>query len=182
MNGGIPSDAAVRGVAILAILRRYLVLDKISMISKVFFAKLSTVLDMISNALGNDSKGRPFGGLNVNIVGDFHQFPPVACKENTPLYWPLNVNKDRTDKILGRQLFKKFEHVVIMREQVHVVDPVWLDFLRHARRGECQPHHLVMLQKLKLVLTNWECSPMDFMQAPWNGAILITPCHAMRML
>lgn len=36
LNGGMPSDAAVHQVAILTILRQYLVFNKISMISEVF--------------------------------------------------------------------------------------------------------------------------------------------------
>lgn len=159
LKGRLPSDATVRRVAALAILRHYLILDEVSMISKPFFARLSAVFDMIADALGVNSKGRPFGGLNVVIVGDFHQFPPVASKTNGSLYWPIDLSSNTADDILGCQLFEKSERMVILREQVWVVDAVWLDFLRHARRGECQPSHIRMLRQL--VLTNRDCPLAD---------------------
>lgn len=77
----MPSQEAVRSAAALALGRRYLILDEMSMISRPFFSKSATILAMISNALGATYNGRrPFGGLNVILVGDFHQFPPVAAK------------------------------------------------------------------------------------------------------
>lgn len=37
----------------------------------------------------------PFGGLNVILAGDFHQFPLVATKPSAVLYFPCNPVKDR---------------------------------------------------------------------------------------
>ena len=49
-----------------------------------------------------------FGGLNVILVGDFHQFPPVVTSQSAPLYWPANASRDSEDDILGRKIFEQF--------------------------------------------------------------------------
>ena len=33
---------------------------------------------------------KPWGGVNVILCGDFHQFKPVVQKKSTPLYWPVH--------------------------------------------------------------------------------------------
>jgi len=80
----------------------------------------------------DDSYVQPFGGVNVILCGDFHQFPPVAGKKRCPLYYPNDIEKgDSPEFCLGRELYEAFQTVVVLEEQVRVTDPVWLDFLRH---------------------------------------------------
>ncbi|KAG9015872.1 hypothetical protein FRB93_012437 [Tulasnella sp. JGI-2019a] len=124
-RGGMPSRESIHRVAALLSGMAYLVLDEMSMISRPFFAKSASIIDMTSNALGKETgSSLPFGGLNVIIVGDFHQFPPVASKQNAPLYWPCNPGKDTLEYIAGHQLYEQFKTVVILKEQVRVVDAV----------------------------------------------------------
>ena len=49
-----------------------------------------------------------FGGLNMILTGDFHQFPPVVARCSAPLYWPADPKHDTEDEILGRKIYKQF--------------------------------------------------------------------------
>jgi len=51
----------------------YLVLDEKSMIGQVYLAWIDCRLRQIYPIRNNDY----FGGLNILLVGDFHQLPPV---------------------------------------------------------------------------------------------------------
>jgi hypothetical protein len=53
-----------------------------------------------------------FGGLNVILVKDFHQFPPVVARTTAPLYWPADSRHDSEDEILGQKIFEQFTTVV----------------------------------------------------------------------
>jgi hypothetical protein len=40
-------------------------------------------------------------GLNIILVGNFHQFPPIVTHMMAPLYWPADSMHDSEDEILG---------------------------------------------------------------------------------
>ncbi|KAF9221449.1 hypothetical protein BS17DRAFT_785430 [Gyrodon lividus] len=53
----------------------------------------------------------PFGGLNVNLVGDFHQFSfSLAPSKDLPLYYPCNINVavNTADEMLGRSILNVY--------------------------------------------------------------------------
>jgi hypothetical protein len=157
--------------------RTYLIIDEHSMISKSFLAKLSRHIGV---GKGADAKlDQSFGGINVILCGDLHQFPPVATARQNALFYrdPPRV-KDPTDAILGRQIYEEFTTVVILKEQMRVVDPVWRAFLDRLRHGKVEPKDLEMLRRL--VITNPECPPRDFAKYPWQDMRLVTPRHAVR--
>ena len=77
--------------------KQYLIIDKISMLLRTFFAKLYHI---ISTAMETD-EDKIFGGLNMILSGDFHQFPPVVTQQSAPLYWPVDSRHDSEDNILG---------------------------------------------------------------------------------
>ncbi|KAJ7573022.1 hypothetical protein C8J56DRAFT_904165 [Mycena floridula] len=82
LNHGLPSNVAKRKQNIGPI--RYLVIDKFSMMTKLTLAYVDEIVSQVlkqvaaqdSDVRGDDSL--PFGGLNVILCGDPHQFPPVA--------------------------------------------------------------------------------------------------------
>ncbi len=156
----------------------YLIIDEISMVSRALLAVYSRHIAIAKT--GKLDSSAPFGGLNVIICGDFHQFPPVGTKSRSPLYFPNNTSLgDKTDDCMGRIIYEGFTTVVVLKEQVRVTDPVWLDFLRHLRNGRVQQRHITMLKKL--TLTNPEVDMVDFSSPPWDDAHLVTPRHAVRI-
>jgi len=135
----------------------YFIIGEKSMISQTFFTRLSAAIGKAKSQGGSDNTNRPFGGVNVILVSDFHQFPPVVGK---PLYWRSNPSKDNNKELLGRQLYEQFTTIVRLKEQVRIQDPEWLDLLQHIHRGSCQAQHIEMLRSL--IITNPICPPTDF--------------------
>ena len=175
---------------------QYLIIDEYSMLSKTFLAKLSRNISVGMEGAKGFRTGHSFGGLNVILCGDLHQFPPVACGKREALYYPLDT-KDSVDAQVGRQTYDEFSTVVILKEQMRVSDPTWRKFLEGLRYGRVEPYHLKMLRTLLLKrpifdeTPRWSidtcahppvCSPpaADFTTQPWADAALITPRHAVR--
>jgi hypothetical protein len=178
--GGIPVRGGKQSAQTVKKLRefwsgkRYLIIDEVSMLSRSFFAKLSRI---VSTAMESEDES-VFGGLNVILVGDFHQFPPVVARQSAPLYCPVDPWHDSEDDILGRKIFEQFTTVVQLKEQVRVQDPVWHDVLQHIRYGNCRQEHIDVLKKL--VIDHPDCPRTDFNSSPWKDARLVTPRHAVR--
>lgn len=96
----------------------------------------------------NGEEDKPFGGVNIILVGDFHQFPPVVSKKSAPLYYPSNNVSDCAEKMTGRKIHEQFTYVVCLKQQVRVTDSVWSDLLQHGRHGNCRAHHIETLRYL----------------------------------
>ena len=103
----------------------YLVIDEYSMLSKTFLARLSCAISMA--VTGRETQ--IFGGINVILCGDLHQFPPVASQGDALFYPPRP--KDSQDSQLGWEIYQQFKTVVALTQQYRVADPEWNDFLRH---------------------------------------------------
>ena len=54
--------------------KQFLLIDEISMCNTATLSKGSAIMGRILTEQADASK--PFGGMNVVILGDFHQFPP----------------------------------------------------------------------------------------------------------
>jgi PIF1-like helicase len=158
--------------------KRCIIIDEYSMLSKTFLAKLSQNISIGMEGLSDRQSGSSFGGANVILCGDLHQFPPVAVSNSEALYWPINTQNDKMDTQIGRRIYEEFTTVVILREQKRVTDLVWHDFLQHLRRGCVQDRHITMLKKL--VIGDEHSVPIDFREEPWCGASLVMPRHAVR--
>jgi len=178
INGGKQSATTMKSLEDYWIDKHYLIIDEISMVSREFFAKLSNIIACAKAGRGMVSD-EPFGGLNVILVGDFHQFPPVVTKTSAPLYWPCKPDKDNEMEILGRKLYEQFDTVVRLKTQVRVTDAEWVEILQHVRHSNCKERHLNTLHSL--ILTDQRCPVTDFTTSPWKDAILVTPRHTVRM-
>ncbi|KAG0695953.1 hypothetical protein DFH29DRAFT_984805 [Suillus ampliporus] len=135
------------------------------MVSCTFFACLSAYIAKGKALAGEWDTSKPFGGVNVVLVGNFHQFPPIAAGRNAPLFWPSNSSKDSAEELLGRKLYEEFSIVIRLKEQVRVTN---LDC--------CHAHHIKLLQSL--IITDPSCPPTDFATPPWNEVVLVMPRHA----
>ena len=58
----------------------YLIIDEFSMLSSPFLATLSKNLSIATLINGYGSQDVSFGGLNVILCGDLHQFPGTAMR------------------------------------------------------------------------------------------------------
>ena len=155
---------------------RYLMIDEFLMVAKRFLANFSRNV-AIAKA-GHDARmiDKSFGGVNVILSGDIHQFPPVATSKADSLYMPIPTALDSTTSQIGRQIYEEFNTVVILREQKRIKDKTWHEFLQALRFGHIREDHLEMLRSLLI-----QRNPQDdYSSAPWNDAILITPRHGVR--
>jgi len=89
-------------------LTKYLFVDEMSMLAKDFFVLLSRNASIGKRDLDNSS----FGGINVVILGDFRQFPPVARSIQDALYYHSNVETDSLQSQIGRSIYEEFQTVV----------------------------------------------------------------------
>jgi hypothetical protein len=160
--------------------KKYFVIDEMSMLSRQFLAKLSKIISTVLCAGERGDENLPFGGLNMILVGDFHQFPPVVSGHAAPLYYPSNAHLDNTDAIVGREIYEQFLTVVRLRRQIRVEDPVWEDLLRHVRYGCCKEDHIKLLRSL--IITNPSTAKLNYDEEPWKSAVVVTPRHGVRKL
>jgi len=179
LQGGKQSARTMKALEAFWQDKQYLIIDEMSMVSCEMFAKLSSIISRVKTVINGSSTNEPFGGLNVILVGNFHQFPPVAAKPTAPLYYPSNPEKDTDNEMVGRKLYEQFEVVVRLKTQVWVTDPHWLDVLQHIWHGNCSDEHITTLREL--VLSHDRCPVTDFTSEPWSKALLVTPRHAVEM-
>lgn len=151
-----------------------LIVDEVSMFTKTTLYYLSSIAGIArgSEALGGPAD--PFGGMHVILCGDFHQFPPIGLRG---ALYRTEVSDDSKSRI-GQEIYKQFNTVIILKQQMRVTDIGWTDILNRLRVGECTKDDLDEINKL--VLTNPCCHIPDFSAAPWKECTLITPRHAVR--
>jgi ATP-dependent DNA helicase PIF1 len=106
-----------------------LIIDEVSMMTPDLFEKL----DAVGRAVRGSAA--PFGGLQIILVGDFFQLPPIVADPKamrflfqSPL-WPEVV--DRT---------------IELTEIVRQPDPTFQDLLNACRRGNLKEEHIGLLQ------------------------------------
>ena len=129
----------------------WLTIDEMSMLTTPLLTHLAEVTGKVRSGLDTIDPAIPFGNLNVILLGDFHQLPPVA-KSNQELY-----NDSPPDHIsqIGRSLFEQFDIVIKLDKQIRITDPIWDDILDRCRLGECTETDISEIAHL--VLTNPDC-------------------------
>ncbi|KAJ3870331.1 hypothetical protein F5051DRAFT_294350, partial [Lentinula edodes] len=154
----------------------YLILDECSMATKELLGRTSTICAHVAATEDKPSRDQYFGGMNVILCGDFHQYPPVGNGRGA-LYEP-NTSGANSYSIMGRHIYTEFHNVVTLRKQIRVKDDRWMALLSRLRTGSCNAEDLEELKKLRLDI---ETNPqIDFMQPGWNSAVLITPRNSVR--
>lgn len=103
----------------------WLTIDKKSMLTTPNLLLLSKTIGVVRSGLQSTVPSIPLGGMSTILLGDFHQFPLISSKQNT-LYC-TSVVKDNPQ--LGRALYKQFDIVIKLEEQMRITDQVWVDIL-----------------------------------------------------
>lgn len=121
-----------------------------------------------------------FGGINVIIAGDFHQFPPVVGtgQGRGALYAPALENHG-VKAVLGRSIYESFTTVVLLKQQFRNRDPVWQQILHRARYGQCSAEDLAVI-KSTILDPERDKDLFTAHNSPWQTAVLVTPRHAVR--
>ena len=153
----------------------WLTIDEMSMLTTPLLVLLSQATGMFRSGITSSDASTPFGGLNVVLLGDFHQLPPVA-KGKTELYHPNPPPPEPNS--LGRNIYEQFDIVVKLDEQIRIRDQRWTEILQRARTGDCTKDDIADIRKL--VLTSPECDIPNFALPPWNETILVTSRNSVR--
>ena len=106
-----------------------LIIDEVSMLNGVILDSL----DVLFRTVRLDA--RPFGGMQVVLVGDFFQLPPVAREGGVPYAFE--------SEAWNRAELK----VCYLTEQYRQEDEAFLDLLRAIRKGEMADEHYALLQE-----------------------------------
>jgi hypothetical protein len=104
----------------------WLAVNEVSMCTLNMVTLLSQVAGNVwaGNRVANSTV--PFGGLNMVLIGDFHQFPPVGWSTSA-LY---SLPQQRNTSVVGKAIYEQFETVVCLTEQNHITDHQWLQILQ----------------------------------------------------
>jgi len=152
-----------------------LIIDEMSMLHDTLFTDIAKVVAHVKKKANEGDEYLPFAGMHVILMGDFHQFPLVA-RTNSSLY-SLNPTRN-PDALYARNLYRQFETVVFLREQIRIRDHVWMNLLSRLHVGECTDDNIRIVRSL--ILNHPECPKPDFESLPWSEAILITMHHTVR--
>lgn len=155
---------------------QYLIIDEYSMQAKDFFALLLQNISIAKEGSPESAHEKLFGGINVIICGNHHQFPPDAQAIRNALFYPSDEFHDSHESQVGQVIYEEFETVVVLKEQIQVTDKVWHDFLQHLHHSQVKECHLKMLRKL--VIRRSQEPQVNFSADPWKCMSLITPHHA----
>lgn len=98
-----------------------LLIDEISMLSKKMFEQI----DKICSDIRECDTGTYFGGLQVILVGDFYQLPPVANK----------VYNEPGDFCFSSPVFENLAHTVTLRTIVRQNESILIDVINKLSRG-----------------------------------------------
>ena len=146
------------------------------MLSISFLTQLSQNIDVGKQGSETHQPGYSFGGVNVILCGDLHQFPPVAVAAREFLYKATDAGHLESC-VFGRLIYEEFRTVVILKQQMRVTDTRWLELLTHLRKGETTMDDVHVLRSLIIGSKDKE----NYKTKPWNDANLVTPRHAVRI-
>ena len=152
-----------------------LIIDEMSMLYDMLLADVAKVVAHVKKAADEGDEHLPFAGMNVILMGDFHQFPPIA-RTSSALYSRQETSNPVA--LQGRALYWQFETIVWLRQQIRIKDIVWTGLLGRLRVGQCTNEDIGIIRGL--ILNCIECPKTDFSCLPWSEAVLITTRHAVR--
>ncbi len=115
-----------------------LIIDEISMLD----SRTLNMVHMVCKAVRRNDM--PFGGLQIILVGDFFQLPPVS-------------SNDAASFAFASSAWAEAEPVVCyITEQHRQEDSTFLDILSAIRRNEVGEHHAEHLEERRRITESWE--------------------------
>ena len=115
----------------------WLAIDKISMLITDFITLTSQVTGFVKSSIGTADLTVPFGGMNVLLLGDFHQFPPVANPSGALYSAPGHSKKESSTRVVSHNIYHQFQTVVTLEQQMQITDHTWSNILQQSRTGDC---------------------------------------------
>ena len=120
---------------------KVLIIDEVSMLS----ASTLEMVDAVCREVRQDR--RAFGGLQVVLVGDFFQLPPVASREAEENPSLLENAEDQSNFAFRSSAWKSLNPLVCyLSEQHRQEDSSFLDFLTALRKNEIDETHYELLR------------------------------------
>ena len=110
---------------------KVLIIDEISMVDGDLYDKLEHIARAIRN------NGRPFGGIQLVITGDFFQLPPVPDKGKSAKFAFDAATWNTT-----------IEHTILLSHVFRQKDPIFANMLNEIRVGKLTPESIKEFQRL----------------------------------
>jgi ATP-dependent DNA helicase PIF1 len=110
---------------------KVLIIDEISMVDGDLYDKLEHIARAIRN------NGRPFGGIQLVITGDFFQLPPVPEKGKSAKFAFDAATWNTT-----------IEHTILLTHVFRQKDPTFANMLNEIRLGKLTPASIKEFQRL----------------------------------
>lgn len=111
---------------------KVLIMDEVSMVDGDLFDKLEQIARTIRN------NGRPFGGIQLIITGDFFQLPPVSQDK-----------RDSKFAFDAGTWTTSIEHTIGLHHVFRQKDPVFANMLNEMREGRLTPDSISRFRKLE---------------------------------
>ena len=144
-----------------------LVIDEISMVRADLLDQIDAVLRL------HKDRHRPFGGVQLLMIGDLSQLAPVV-KESE---WALLREYYRTPYFFGSQALQQTQHVTI--ELTHVyrqTDHTFINILNEVRENRLTPESLARLNSRVVNTTSCESVIQNECEGSRNGLREILRC------
>lgn len=141
---------------------QWLTMDEKSMLTTPLLAHLAKATSVVRAELNAVDASIPFGGLNIVLLGDFHQFPPIASHKKE-LYHSTESTPPTPPCEIGRNLFEQFDVVIKLEQQMRIQDLSWEGILQRSQTGDCTKEDIIEIRKL--VLTNPACDVLVMARA-----------------
>ena len=144
-----------------------LVIDEISMVRADLLDQIDAVLRL------HKDRHRPFGGVQLLMIGDLSQLAPVV-KESE---WTLLREYYRTPYFFGSQALQQTQHVTI--ELTHVyrqTDHTFINILNEVRENRLTPESLARLNSRVVNTTSCESVILNECEGSRNGLCEILRC------
>ena len=120
---------------------KVLVIDEVSMVDGDLFDKLEEIARRMRN------NGRPFGGIQLVVTGDFFQLPPV----------PEGSNREAKFSFAASTWNTSIQHTILLTHVFRQRDPEFAEMLNEMRLGKITPRTIEAFRKLS--------RPLDFHDA-----------------